>query len=1283
MDVVESVQACVQNWETGGESECRDILNAPHCNPSDPNSNDVLSTAYHTLITSTLQTWSPTKALSPQSLTDFIQSVLERLPSPSSAKSSNAVVFGELLVDLIWSIDVDIDEVYQDAKLALANAEQGKTPVVAEGSDPAEVLAKVAQAKKNAEVDKETLGNFVRQLVSLGVLDSNVCRERLELPMISQAGLVLDDHAFGKKEVRARTALFYKQNKFNLLREQSEGYSKLTTELTSRIGPPHSPATGIPVESFSAIEARAKPAWERIVGLVGYFDLDPNRALDIILDVFSVHLMTHYAFFLSLLSFSPWASSPPKTTDTMSMDSLSDPEIYRGRILDDILRLAELQNGKAPRVPQSPASMGANHCRVLAQVLGFKFVYYQALDVPEQTPKNLYLTAALLIREGFITLEDIYPHITPTDGEMEDNLHKQYLASVASRISGAKVSLLAMAAPLESSSSSNIKTQQTTPAETKSTKPEVKEVPNQKLGLLNALLALGALRPALTMLSKFPWMVDAFPEIADLMLRILKHSIAPVYESYQPEGLYQFRGDVSSFATPRSRYGPSGVTPPSERKPYLTLWAPTPPPTSAADFVFFFPQWTDRIPVCKSIEDIKDVLEPLMRFVGIMVHRDLAFFTRFVRLGRSQLSTVCPDGKKVNGDADPEHPIRRFWFKAARRYMLPSLPLIRGNAVTTVEAMKSATLMGFDVMMYAALDALANPNKNRVKDDGVNSSDWLLSLSSFIGLLFTRYSVDLTPILQYIVHQLHNGQTTEIVVLRELIWKMAGIEPLPSLSDSQIAAMGGGPTLRAEAIASSSRGSRSEPGQNKNAPKRLGDALLESQLALPLLIQSLASLYDTTHGVLLQYLELLTSPSIVPAQIYAEKVLPSLIELNKAYGRFLLGVLTDLWKWHQDEALFMQDNRVKSGGKVTYLPGFLWRFSNKPAVAIGDIISWDQFRTVFKKWHRKIVKCFVECIETGEFMHVYNTIIVLKEILPVFPLAAVNETSGATLDAAIDRFVEKEERGDLKILGRAYAASLKKREPMWAPPAKIAKSIPSAPSAKSSPVPPQVPDKPRSTIPPSAPNSSVTTDARRTNITLPASTPSAPRAHVNGSGPPSGTQASSTQSPASMKAAIESIPRPEVVKRIRPDNRSPVAKVNGDSESGVNGKADAMNVDTPVKPRKDEPATPRGPSGVANGGRPSSPALPSGILPPIPRSISQQFAASATATPIVDDRGLPSRPDASRRREEDSLGKRRRPTEDDDVVNRYKARRQADSRRSCLGTSSPPVDSLSATRDVF
>jgi len=130
-------------------------------------------------------------------------------------------------------------------------------------------------------------------------------------------------------------------------------------------------------------------------------------------------------------------------------------------------------------------------------------------------------------------------------------------------------------------------------------------------------------------------------------------------------------------------------------------------------------------------------------------------------------------------------------------------------------------------------------------------------------MLFRRYSADLTPVIKYIVHQLYNGQTTEIIVLRELIWKMAGIEPLPNLSDAQISAMAGGPTLRIEAVASNTRGARLDPSDvTLRGPQRLGKTLLDSSLALPLLIQvaqqrqscvftaqdthlkSLASLYD-------------------------------------------------------------------------------------------------------------------------------------------------------------------------------------------------------------------------------------------------------------------------------------------------------------------------------------------------------------------------------------------------------------------------------------------------------
>ena len=161
-----------------------------------------------------------------------------------------------------------------------------------------------------------------------------------------------------------------------MLREQSEGYSKLTTELTSSLGPSHSLATGEPIEPLSVIEERARPVWERVVGLVGYFDLDPNRALDIILDVFSVHLAAHYSFFLALLSCSPWAP-PTRAKDEDRMHIEPSPDIYRGKDLDEVLRLAEMQAGFERRPPQVDPPDGINGPLVLAQVLGFKFTYYQ------------------------------------------------------------------------------------------------------------------------------------------------------------------------------------------------------------------------------------------------------------------------------------------------------------------------------------------------------------------------------------------------------------------------------------------------------------------------------------------------------------------------------------------------------------------------------------------------------------------------------------------------------------------------------------------------------------------------------------------------------------------------------------------------------------------------------------------------------------------------------------------------------------------------------------------
>ena len=104
----------------------RNILISPHCNPSDSNCADVLTTAYHTLLCCALSTWSPKDTLTADTFLAFVQSVLDGLPSSSSASASNscnAALFGEIVVDMVWSIDAELDEILADTK-AIANVEQ-------------------------------------------------------------------------------------------------------------------------------------------------------------------------------------------------------------------------------------------------------------------------------------------------------------------------------------------------------------------------------------------------------------------------------------------------------------------------------------------------------------------------------------------------------------------------------------------------------------------------------------------------------------------------------------------------------------------------------------------------------------------------------------------------------------------------------------------------------------------------------------------------------------------------------------------------------------------------------------------------------------------------------------------------------------------------------------------------------------------------------------------------------------------------------------------------------
>ena len=152
--------------------------------------------------------------------------------------------------------------------------------------------------------------------------------------------------------------------------------------------------------------------------------------------------------------------------------------------------------------------------------------------------------------------------------------------------------------------------------------------------------------------------------------------------------------------------------------------------------------------------------------------------------------------------------------------------------------------------------------------------------------------MDVSYILQYILNQLLEGNPKDLIVLRELISKMTGVEPVSDLSDSQVVALGGGRTLQSEAL------NPTTAVEKKNATKRsslrLKVALQDSSLAIPLLVavaiqrqecvfgdedaplKYLGNLFDQCQQVLFQYLDFLSSN--FGAEQFS-KMVPSLQEL--------------------------------------------------------------------------------------------------------------------------------------------------------------------------------------------------------------------------------------------------------------------------------------------------------------------------------------------------------------------------------------------------------------------
>ncbi|CAH0054888.1 unnamed protein product [Clonostachys solani] len=870
----------------------------------------------------------------------------------------------------------------------------------------------------------------------------SLMRQVLEGPVLTQLGLVRG--IFQRTLVRHTTNLLYRQSNFNLLREETEGYSKLITEL-------YTTSDVLPVDM-------AMQTFEKIKGLIGTFDLDVGRVLDVTLDVAAAVLVKQFRFFVKLLRVSSWwPRSHLKATDTEFIGGLptwatpgypdwntteedeaknAQSKLARDIAFWDRAREVQLQaffelGGRRPS-PSSERDLASTNGdsgeeavldsqmewlkatktmppvgnRVAAQLLGFKLLFYYSdtRDTSDVLPANLLYLAALLIKIGFISLADIWPHLSPADDNM-DKVRDQKLKEMEEKErkvrGGGQMNALLMAGALPQDDDGP----PSAPARRDAKRPEAEPKPDpkkandpksddpheQKVTLLTQLLTIGAIPEALFILGRFPWIPETVPDVIDGIHRILHVSLEKVYSDSCP--IKAISTDCPTKRVPDPDQGgvPKGTVKLTSLTTKKILRWPTPDKNDhneTQDYHYYWDEWTDNVPVCQSVDDVFTLCDTLLNLSGVNIGKDEALLSKLATIGSKSLHDDSSEQNlnrwqsllrrllvpalshtKANGSAvnavwallkhypiQTRYSIYSEWFEGQvsripamqkafvraksetqatmKRVSLTNLGEMAKRLAKTslsspgivfrvafeqlesypnlieafVECAKYFTELSQEVLVWSLVNSLGKSRSRTQADHALTTSKWLSALSRFTGRVFRRYAtLSPTPVLQYMNKQLSQGNSTDLIILKELISSMGGIVDTADFTDYQILSMAGGEVLRRYTLI---RG-QDRRFDNVRSSQRLVKALTESKLAGLVLvnlaqfrqaaifqvpedeahIKYLSSLIDDTHQILIQYLDFLWTN--LDATSY-EAAVPLIPQLMSSFGldaslSFLIG----------------------------------------------------------------------------------------------------------------------------------------------------------------------------------------------------------------------------------------------------------------------------------------------------------------------------------------------------------------------------------------------------------
>ena len=323
-------------------------------------------------------------------------------------------------VEALWTVGCLVSSEDDESKPPADAGGGDQTPKQISNDCLVTIICELARPRPAQSNQMDTTEDSSPPSNDLPLLPTSLLQTSLELPLLEQVGMLPKAIPLKKKNPnqpdktpasdavrrlrKLNTDLYYRQNKFNLLAEESEGYAKLLSYLIVGIRDGGVTAPG---------------AVRHVTELIGAFDLDPNRVLDLSLDVLECSLRDA----------------------VKSGEARSFADVRKGG--EDEWGFSHLRSSLGGRVASAPVIgtlLGLireldENGSAIGHLLAFKYRHYysiclssaaqsgggkaeskksdEAAKAPSRVyPGSLYLVTAFLCSHGLLDVHGLLPHFT-------------------------------------------------------------------------------------------------------------------------------------------------------------------------------------------------------------------------------------------------------------------------------------------------------------------------------------------------------------------------------------------------------------------------------------------------------------------------------------------------------------------------------------------------------------------------------------------------------------------------------------------------------------------------------------------------------------------------------------------------------------------------------------------------------------------------------------------------------------------------------------------------------